>query len=80
MNLGVHRAFHQTAFDTASGKARYFEHMEKELNLTPAQSEQMRSVLDDGTSVGQIKRITSVFSFCAPEEFFAGNIRANGVW
>ncbi|HWN97601.1 MAG TPA: Gfo/Idh/MocA family oxidoreductase [Methylomirabilota bacterium] len=39
--------------------------------------EQMRSVLDDGRSVGQIKRITSAFSFWAPEEFFAGNIRAN---
>jgi len=38
----------------------------------------MREVLDDGESVGQIKRISSAFSFCAPEEFFTGNIRANG--
>jgi predicted dehydrogenase len=37
----------------------------------------MRQVLDDGESVGQIKRITSAFSFCAPKEFFASNIRAN---
>ena len=37
----------------------------------------MRAVLDDGKSVGEIKRITSSFSFCAPPEFFAGNIRAN---
>ena len=37
----------------------------------------MRAVLEDGVSVGEIKRITSSFSFCAPPEFFAGNIRAN---
>ena len=37
----------------------------------------MRSVLEDHVSVGEIKRITSSFSFCAPPEFFAGNIRAN---
>ena len=35
----------------------------------------MREVLDDGRSVGQVKRITSEFSFGAPEEFFQGNIR-----
>jgi predicted dehydrogenase len=38
----------------------------------------MREVLDDGVSVGDIKRITSSFNFCAPPEFFAGNIRAHG--
>ena len=37
----------------------------------------MRTVLDDGKSVGEIKRITSSFSFCAPTEFFSENIRAN---
>ena len=40
--------------------------------------EAMRKVLDDAVSVGRIKRITSAFSFCAPEEFFTGNIRAKG--
>lgn len=38
---------------------------------------QMRAVLDDGASVGEIRRITSSFSFCAPPEFFTGNIRAS---
>lgn len=38
----------------------------------------MRAVLDDGVSVGKIKRITSSFNFCAEPEFFAGNIRAHG--
>jgi len=37
---------------------------------------QMRALLGDGKSVGDIKRITSAFSFRAPDEFFAGNIRA----
>ncbi|MSU35643.1 MAG: Gfo/Idh/MocA family oxidoreductase [Pedosphaera sp.] len=37
----------------------------------------IRGVLDDPSSVGRIQRITSAFSFCAPPEFFAGNIRAN---
>lgn len=37
----------------------------------------MRKVLDDGTSVGPVRRITSAFSFCAPASFFDGNIRAD---
>ena len=38
--------------------------------------ERMREILDDGKTVGRIRRITSAFSFHAPEEFFAANIRA----
>jgi predicted dehydrogenase len=37
----------------------------------------LRKVLDDGTSVGDVRRITSQFSFAAPEEFRKGNIRVN---
>src|ERR1700679_4373972 len=47
MNLGVHKVMHQPAFDTPEGKVRFFERMQKELDLTPAQSEQMQSVLND---------------------------------
>lgn len=47
MNLGGHRMMHQPAFDTPEGKVRFFERMQKELDLTPAQSEQMQSVLND---------------------------------
>ena len=36
----------------------------------------MRAVLDDGKTVGEIRRISSAFSFRGDEEFFAGNIRA----
>jgi len=39
----------------------------------------LRAVLDDNTSVGSVKRITSAFSFHAPPEFFEANIRANSV-
>jgi predicted dehydrogenase len=35
----------------------------------------IREVLDDGGSIGEIRRITTQFSFCAPEEFLTGNIR-----
>ena len=38
----------------------------------------VREVLDDGKSVGQIRRISSAFSFYPGEEFFSTNIRANG--
>jgi hypothetical protein len=47
MNMGVHRAMHQPDFDTPAGKIRFFERMQKELNLTSAQSEQMQSILND---------------------------------
>lgn len=38
----------------------------------------LREVLDDGESVGRIRRISSTFSFAGSEEFQKGNIRASG--
>ena len=38
----------------------------------------LRDVLDDGESVGRIRRISSAFSFCAPDEWVNSNIRASG--
>ena len=38
----------------------------------------IREVLDDGQTIGPIKRITSTFTFRASEEFFASNIRTRG--
>jgi len=35
----------------------------------------IRDVLDDGEHVGRIKRLTGLFSFCAPEAFLTQNIR-----
>ena len=39
--------------------------------------DRIREVIDDGESVGQIKRIATHFSFCAPDEFLQSNIRVN---
>jgi hypothetical protein len=48
MNAGFHNRLHrQPDFDTPAGKALYFERIRKELDLTPAQAEEMQSVLDD---------------------------------
>src|SRR3954463_13971936 len=46
MDFGVHRN-RIPSFETPAGKALYFERMQKELDLTPQQSEQMQSVLND---------------------------------
>jgi hypothetical protein len=45
MDFGVHRN-RIPSFETPAGKALYFERMQRELDLTPAQSEQMQSVLN----------------------------------
>jgi hypothetical protein len=47
MNTGLHTRLHQPAFDTPAGKALNFEKLQKELNLTPVQAEQMQSILND---------------------------------
>ena len=39
--------------------------------------DQIRAVLDEGVAVGQIKRITSSFSFLGTEDFLRVNIRAS---
>lgn len=46
MDFGIHRRT-PPAFDTTQGRAAFFERMDRELKLTPAQSEQMRSILAD---------------------------------
>lgn len=38
---------------------------------------QLRAALDDGQSIGKLRRIASQFSFQAPEEFLKGNIRVS---
>ncbi len=39
--------------------------------------QRMREVLDDGQTIGNIKRIATQFSFLAPEDFLTGNIRVS---
>jgi Spy/CpxP family protein refolding chaperone len=47
MDLRVHNRQRPAAFETAQGQTMYFEHLQKELDLTPAQSEQVKSILGD---------------------------------
>jgi len=47
MDFGVHNRANPPAFDTPQGRAAFFERVNHELELTPAQSEQMRSILSD---------------------------------
>jgi Spy/CpxP family protein refolding chaperone len=47
MDLGVHNRQRPPAFETAQGQTQYFEHLQKELNLTPSQAEQVKSILGD---------------------------------
>jgi len=47
MDLGVHNRQRVPTFETAAGKAHYFQELKKELDLTPAQSEQLESILND---------------------------------
>jgi hypothetical protein len=47
MDFGIHNRVRTPAFETTQGKAAYFARMQKELDLTPAQAEQMQSILND---------------------------------
>lgn len=40
--------------------------------------EKLRAVLDDGASIGEVRRITSAFSFNGGADFLANDIRAHG--
>lgn len=46
-NLGAHRSLHKAPFWTDAGKAVYMERIKKELDLSPTQTEQMETILDD---------------------------------
>ncbi len=47
IDLVVHNRARSPSFDTASGRAAYFDRLQKELDLTPEQSVQVRSILED---------------------------------
>jgi Spy/CpxP family protein refolding chaperone len=47
MDLGVHNRQRPPAFETAQGQTMYFERLQKELDLTDAQSDQVKSILGD---------------------------------
>jgi Spy/CpxP family protein refolding chaperone len=47
MDFGVHNRLRPPTFETPQGQALPFDRLQKELNLTPAQSEQVKSILND---------------------------------
>ena len=47
MNLGVHKRFHTAAFWTDPGRDISLHRLQKELDLTPEQTEKLKTVLDD---------------------------------
>jgi Spy/CpxP family protein refolding chaperone len=47
MDLGVHNRQRPPAFETSQGQSMLFERLQKELDLTPAQSDQVKSILGD---------------------------------
>jgi hypothetical protein len=47
MDFGIHSRTRPPAFETPQGRAAYFERLQQELDLTPAQSEQIKTILND---------------------------------
>ena len=62
---------------TDTCKANRVQFMDGVMFMHHPRLARMREVLDDGESVGQIKRIMSVFSFAADTKFYDANIRIN---
>jgi hypothetical protein len=46
-NLGAHKRLHREPFWSTSGKMAALSRVQKELDLTPVQVEQMKTILDD---------------------------------
>jgi len=47
MNFGAHKGLHRTAFYSDPGKTISLHRLQKELNLTPEQTDQLKTALDD---------------------------------
>jgi Spy/CpxP family protein refolding chaperone len=47
MNLGAHKGLHREAFWTDPGRDISLHRLQRELDLTPAQTEQLKTALDD---------------------------------
>jgi predicted dehydrogenase len=58
-------------------KASNVQFMDGVMFMHSTRMNAMRAVLDDGVSVGEIRRIASQFSFCADDSWVQSNIRAS---
>lgn len=72
---GVSAADVQTMIDACETSGVQF--MDGVMFMHSARMQAMRNVLDDGVSVGDIRRIATQFSFCAPDDWVTSNIRAS---
>ncbi len=72
---GVTAADVQKMIDACAASKVQF--MDGVMFMHSARMAAMRAVLDDGSSVGDIRRIASQFSFCADESWVQSNIRAS---
>lgn len=61
----------------AACRAAGVQYMDGVMFMHSARLTAMRAALDDSTSVGRLRRISTGFSFCAPPEFFEENIRSS---
>lgn len=59
----------------AACRKRNLQYMDGVMFMHSARLPEMRKVLDDGSSVGAIRRITSQFSFLGGDDFLPNNIR-----
>jgi predicted dehydrogenase len=62
----------------AACDARNLQLMDGVMFMHSRRLEALRQTLDDGESVGRVRRIVAQFSFNAPDGFLAENIRADG--
>ena len=60
----------------AACKANNVQYMDGVMFMHTDRLAKMREILDAGDVVGEVRRIASHFTFCAPEEWFDSNIRA----
>lgn len=72
---GVSTADVQAMVDAC--QASNVQFMDGVMFMHSARMNAMRAVLDDGASVGDIRRIASQFSFCADQSWVESNIRAS---
>lgn len=72
---GVTTADVQAMVDACNAAKVQF--MDGVMFMHSARMDAMRAVLDDGKSVGDIRRIASHFSFCADQSWVESNIRAS---
>jgi Spy/CpxP family protein refolding chaperone len=71
MNLGVHKGLHRAAFWSATGKDISLHQLQKDLDLTPEQTDQLKSALDDFSRYYQdVLAIgkTSIYKILSPEQ------------